>query len=322
MGCRYPLEAAYKKGEKPTIYKTGERPSPLAKGYEEISLPCGRCTSCRLEKSRQWAARIAHEAQYLWEEFDLPSTFITLTYDEAHYPMYGSLVPEHLQKFFKRFRRRIEPEKIRYYASGEYGSTCPKHEKENCPSCGPLQRPHYHAIVLGYGFPDRQNLGDRQGFPIYESNFLHELWPYGMHEIGVCTFESAGYCARYVMKKQTGRKVDEGHYTRYDPLLDRWDDVEPEFAHMSRNPGIGGGYYGKYHETLYSHDEMSIPGRGVVGKPCKYYDSIQELFDPEGMEVIKEVRRKAMQESLENGPNLISRAKVEDAKISKLRRRL
>lgn len=144
----------------------------------------------------------------------------------------------------------------------------------------------------------------------------------GFHEIGSCSFESAAYVARYVMKKQSGRPVDEGHYTRYDPLLDRWDDVEQEFAYMSKNPGIGGGYAGKYWDSMYPQDRMVIPGRGVVGKPVRYYDAIQELFDPEMVDEVKEERRKNMLESLENGPSIESRGKVEDARIAMLRRNM
>ena len=33
-------------------------------GYSDkpIDVPCGRCIGCRLERSRQWAIRIMHEA--------------------------------------------------------------------------------------------------------------------------------------------------------------------------------------------------------------------------------------------------------------------
>jgi len=28
-----------------------------------LNLPCGQCIGCRLERSRQWAMRVMHEAQ-------------------------------------------------------------------------------------------------------------------------------------------------------------------------------------------------------------------------------------------------------------------
>lgn len=320
MPCRAPLQAAHRKGEKPIIYKSGRRPKTLAEGFEALELPCGQCAGCRLEKSRIWGARIAHEAAFIWEEYNLPSSFITLTYNEANLPLYGSLVPEHLQKFMKRLRRRIEPQKVRYYASGEYGSRCPKHELDNCPMCGPVQRPHYHAIILGYGFPDRTYVGEREGLPVYESDFLSKVWPFGFHEIGSCSFESAAYVARYVMKKQTGRPVDEGHYMRYEPWLDNWFEVEHEFAHMSKNPGIGKDWCLKYIDDLYPHDRLPIPGRGEYGIPPKYYDQVYTEFTGDDLTDIKEKRRKEFAESLVEGPSLESRAIVQDARINKLGR--
>lgn len=287
-----------------------------------LQLPCGQCTSCRLEKSRVWGARIAHEAAYLEEEYGLYSSFITLTYDELHLPMYGSLVQTHVSGFFKRLRSRLSPRRIRYYASGEYGEQCAKHKLKKCPLCGPIQRPHYHAIVLGYDFPDRHYTGEREGLPIYESPELSELWPFGFHEIGSCSFQAAAYVARYVMKKQTGKKVDEGHYTRYDPWTNTWNEVDPEFSVMSRRPGIGKDWFEKYQSDLYPSDECPIPGRGIVGKPPPYYDKLFGEKNAEALEEVKTQRKNKMIESLLSGPSLESRAMVQDSKIQKLTRNL
>ena len=286
-----------------------------------MELPCGQCASCRLEKSRIWGARIAHEAAFLEEEYNLYSSFITLTYDEQHLPAYGSLVPKHLQDFFKRFRRRIEPRKIRYYASGEYGSQCPKHEIKECPQCGTIQRPHYHAIILGYDFPDRVYVGEREGLCVYYSEELAELWDYGFHEIGSCSFQSAAYCARYVMKKQTGPYASE-HYTRMCPYTGNWYEVDPEFAVMSRRPGIGKDWFEKYKSDIYTDDSCPIPGRTLSGRPPRYYDELFGEQFPEELEEVKQDRRIKMLDSLENGPPLESRFLNEDARINMLARKL
>ena len=322
MPCRRPLQAAQKKGQKPLIFKAGRRPRTLAEGYDALELPCGQCTGCRLEQSRIWGARIAHEAQYLWESQGLLSTFITLTYREKDLPMYGSLVPKHLQDFFKRLRGRVHPYKVRYYASGEYGSKCPKHEIHNCLVCGPIQRPHYHAIVLGWGFPDRKCVGYREGFPVYVSDELEDTWGKGFTEIGDCSFQSAAYCARYVMKKQTGRPVDEGHYMRFDPWMETWNEVEPEFALMSRRPGIGKRWAIKYLDDLYPKDELPIPGRGVYGVPPKYYDEVYLKETGDDLTDIKRKRRDEFAKSLVEGPSLESRAMVQDAKLNLLKREM
>lgn len=305
-----------------------KKPENLPLGTELLELPCQQCTSCRLEKSRIWGARIAHEAAYLEEEYSLYSTFITLTYNEKWIPAYGSLVPEHLQKFIKRLRRDIAPRKIRYYGSGEYGSQCPKHEIKECPQCGPVQRPHYHAIILGYDFPDRVYVGEREGLPVYYSEQLEKLWSdpktgdsYGFHEIGSCSFQSAAYCARYVMKKQTGKNAEE-HYTRLCPYTGNWYEVNPEFAHMSTKPGIGMDWFEKYKSDIYPIDQCPVPGRMANCRPPRYYDKLFGDIDNDKLEEVKQNRREKMLLSLQTGPPLESRFKNEDARLKLLGRKL
>ena len=327
MPCRRPIQGwrskfANENGKFPVLFSIGKDCG------EKLAIPCGKCVSCKLDKSREWGARIAHECQVL-EQSGLYSTFLTLTYDEKHLPDNGSLVPEHMQKFVKKLREhawRKFKRKVRYYYSGEYGSRCTKHEIHDCPVCGEIQRPHYHMICLGFDFPDRELVGDREGLCVYESELLHQLWPFGFHEIGSVSFESAAYVARYTMKKvDDPKRLDEGHYMRYCWMRDNWYEVEREFAHMSKNPGIGSDWFDKYAKDLYPSDELPVPGRGLMGKPPKYYDSKYELLDPEGMEEIKEERRKAMIEILEarargESPSAESLAMNEDARIEKLGR--
>ena len=100
----------------------------------ELELPCGQCIGCRLERSRQWAIRCLHEAS-LHER----NAFITLTYDESNLPPGGSLVYRDFQLFMKRLRKVAG--KVTFYVGGEYG--------EN------LLRPHFHACIFGYDFPDK-----------------------------------------------------------------------------------------------------------------------------------------------------------------------
>ena len=64
-----------------------------------LSLPCGRCVGCRLERSRQWAVRCMHEAS-----MHMFNSFVTLTYDD-HLPEYNSLNYKHFQDFMKRLRK-------------------------------------------------------------------------------------------------------------------------------------------------------------------------------------------------------------------------
>lgn len=316
MTCYHPLDAAWIPGSglKPVIYKKGRRPKELSGGYEEISLPCGQCIGCRLEKSRQWAARMVHEAQmHDW------NCFITLTYDDEHLPYGGSLCKDHIQNFFKKLRREIYPRRIKYYQCGEYGSTCPQHGVEDCYYCGPLQRPHHHAILFGFQFPDKQSIGDRDGQPVYTSELLGHCWPHGLHEIGNVTFESCAYVARYCMKKQTGDKAED-YYQKWDFALGKLIQVEPEYATMSLRPAIGKEWLEEYFDDVYPESELPIPGRGEYGSPPRYYDKVAESEYGLDFTEIKAERIRKAEESLEKGPSLESREKVKKAQVGQLAR--
>lgn len=130
-------------------------------------------------------------------------SFVTLTY---MYPCFGgldeasaTLIPKDATDFIKRLRRKVEPRRIRYFIVGEYGDRS--------------GRPHYHAALFGLG-----RLSTRD---------IEEAWGRGFVYVGDLTKDSAQYIAGYVTKKMTRR-----------------DDVRlkgrfPEFARMSRKPGIG-----------------------------------------------------------------------------------
>ena len=75
----------------------------------KMEVACGQCLTCRVEKSRQWATRIVHEAS-LYDD----NCFITLTYDDDKMPRLwtggpGTLVKKDFQDFMKRLRKRFAP---------------------------------------------------------------------------------------------------------------------------------------------------------------------------------------------------------------------
>ena len=55
-----------------------------------VPLPCGQCLNCKLNKAKEWAVRCVLEASLYDENF-----FVTLTYDDEHYPEDASLHREH-----------------------------------------------------------------------------------------------------------------------------------------------------------------------------------------------------------------------------------
>jgi len=274
MTCYSPLQG-YRSAE---LTKNGKRKivfSPnSALGTSklfQVEVPCGQCIGCKLRRSREWAIRCMHEAS-LYES----NCFITLTYDDYHLPEYGNLQISDFQKFMKRLRKRFG-DGIRFYHCGEYG------EK--------FGRPHYHACLFNFDFPDKYNWRERNGHKFYRSPTLERLWPFGLSDISDVTFESAAYVARYLMKKVYG----DWALTRYAVVDEDTGEVifdkQPEYTTMSRKPGIGKTWYDQYKFTdVYDHDSV-VTKSGLSFPPPKYYDSLFEIEYPEDFARIKDNRK-------------------------------
>jgi len=220
--------------------------------------------------------------------------FITLTYDNEHLPkahchvgskkecQEGSLCAEEFQLFVKRLRKCVGV-RLRYYHAGEYG------EK--------FQRPHYHALIFGYDFPDRRVLKTTgSGATIYTSAMLSRVWQKGYASVGDVTFESAAYVARYCLKKVTGRGkdiVDESTGLRpYDRVVAGTGEVvsvRPEYVTMSRRPGIAKAWYERYRSDVFPHG-YCVVREGVKMPPPRYYDGLYELDNAVDMDRIKKLR--------------------------------
>ena len=98
-------------------------------------VPCGKCEFCLSQRRSDWSLRLRHEFDY-----SVTAYFITLTYDDSKLPINKFGFPEvnkrDIQLFLKRFRKAIQPFKIRYYIVSEYGPT--------------THRPHYHGIIFNF----------------------------------------------------------------------------------------------------------------------------------------------------------------------------
>nr|QJB19217.1 MAG: replication initiator protein [Microvirus sp.] len=274
MSCFAPLTAYYSAHKNESGKRSLQfRPQGSLSG-SRMQLPCGRCMGCRLEHSRRWAIRMMHEARMHTE-----SCFVTLTYNNQSLPEYGTLVPRDLQLFHKRLNNRVYERTghgIRYFGCGEYGDL--------------NKRPHYHSIVFGYDFKDKL-LYSRNGRDesIFSSRELNDVWPMGECKLGAVTFESCAYVARYVCKKVGGAQREGGHYAVYDSdgvVFER----TPEFANMSRRPGIGLRYFEKYGGEIALHDSVIMDCKEVPS--TRYYDNQIERLDPDRMVVLKVLRRR------------------------------
>lgn len=288
MACYYPIQAFRLENGSVVFAERGNVVSNLV-------LPCGRCFGCRLDRSKMWAIRCMHEAQM----HDV-SSFVTLTYDEDHMPVNGCLNYKHFQDFMKRLRKRFGP--TRFYMCGEYGET--------------TWRPHFHACLFGLFFADRVPFKQSGSVSqLYVSKVLQELWPFGHSSIGDVTFESAAYCARYVMKKVNGDRALE-HYTRVNGLTGEVHVLTPEFAHMSLKPGIGGTWFAKFKSDVFGDTKDGVVIHGRKFKPPRYYDKLLERICEDSSEWVKYMRYlKPLQEADQTEARLRDREAVSRAKV-------
>lgn len=163
-----------------------------------MPVPCGKCTHCLINRRRVWTLRLILES-YSHEH----SCFPTLTYDNEHLPIGGSLDFNHTKKFIKKLRKKYPPGTIRYYLVGEYGTKS--------------SRPHYHAIIFGVSEHD--------------SEIIEQCWtdrtgkPRGNVLVGSVTPDSIAYTVGYILKRQNKK------FTH--------DMRVPEQSRCSNRPGIG-----------------------------------------------------------------------------------
>lgn len=244
-----------------TAWKPDDGPISFSekKDHREIQIKCGQCIGCRIERRDSWAVRCFAESQCYRD-----NCFITLTYDDAHYPQYGSLHYPDFQRFMKRLRKKVGA--VRFFMCGEYGEE--------------LQRPHYHALLFGFNFADRVKCNSlRSDHDVYRSETLERLWPYGFSSIGEVTLASARYCAAYTVKRISGDRALE-HYSRVMPSTGEIVQLEPEFAHMSLRPGIGEPWLRKYWQDLYERGHNAVIIGGRKHRIPRYFDSKMDDIVP------------------------------------------
>ncbi len=182
-----------------------------------IILGCGKCLSCRINHSKEWAVKCDLESKR-WKH----NYFITLTYSDEHVPKneHGIQVLQKsdVQKMIKRIRKYFDKHnlgKLKYLYCGEYGPR--------------TYRPHYHMILFSnYEIPDlkyhsKNDIGDL----FYISDLWTKWWPYGYHLISGVGPNAGAYVARYTVKKNISKFKDK------DGQL----DLPKEFINFSNKDG-------------------------------------------------------------------------------------
>jgi hypothetical protein len=291
-------------------------------GLLPVTVPCGQCIGCRLDRSLDWAMRSMCEA-----EMHDCNCFLTLTFDDKN--LKKTLDKRDFQLFIKRLRRWIEthtdegkslprrvknPRKIRYLHCGEYG--------------GHNGRPHHHACIFGWYPPDAVLWSERQGVRLYRSAIVESLWsdpvsgdPKGFCTVGDVTFESAAYVARYVLKKWSDQKLKGSDL--YKAMTEARKGLVPEYITMSRRPALGDSWAEKYHMDIWPHDYI-VDERGHKHKPPRYFDKKLELTHPELYRRIKELRIQLAKDmrAEQTSDRLYAREVVKESKIKTLTREL
>lgn len=283
MPCFHPLPGWYGKtrgstGKRPVVFQFNE-------GLKDrpVSVPCGKCTGCLLERARQWAVRCQHEAQ-----LHASNLFVTLTYDDEHLPPGGSLRPEDMVLFLKRLRKKAGPG-LRFFQCGEYGDK--------------TIRPHHHAILFNCYFPDSRKLHSHSD--LSRSDELDQLWGHGLCTFGSVTFESANYVARYTIKK----------------LGTAPKGVVPPYLTMSRRPGIGSDFIKKYGNQVAIKDYLIINGN-KSGVPRFYRDRLSKSHPERSNDNKIRRRGRAAGDKNNTGSRLIVRETVKQSAIQLLSRDL
>lgn len=208
---------------------------PLWLKGQKLFVPCGKCTACKLARSREWSIRMMNEAS-LYDK----NVFVTLTYKDDCLPDDKSIHKDTLYNFMRRFRRSLDGRLFKYYGCGEYG------DKTN--------RPHYHSIMFNVGFEDFELKRYRYGKAV----FKHPAWKYGNIHVGNVTFESCRYVAGYVQKAYYGKKAEE-EYTK--------KGLEVPF--QIQTPKIGRDYAEKNEDSIKKYLTMFHKGK-EIGIP-RYY---------------------------------------------------
>lgn len=184
-----------------------------------IPVPCGYCAACRRDKIRMWQDRLCFEA------VGKPSTFLTLTYDDAHLPEDKSVHLEDWQRFHDRLRHCKGVPKYKFFCTSEYGSV--------------NFRPHMHVCLINF---------DWQRFELYKA--IDHAWEgKGFFDCSTLNPARIRYALKYMAKELVGDYKNEYELRGLKPL----------FHTMSK--GIGRDWFFAHKEQLKAQKGYFLDGK-------------------------------------------------------------
>lgn len=234
--------------------------------YRFNTVPCGRCGACRHNRVNDWAFRLKWEMR---APTTYSTAFVTLTYAPEHETKinqntgelldYPTLVPDELQKFWKRLRKYQAKhfptfEKLRYFAIGEYGTR--------------TIRPHYHALIFNL-HPSLCQINDQLG-KLRINRKLTQIWGLGSVDVGTITEASIKYVATFHMLPND--RLDQSGRIR-------------EYATMSRNPGLGLHYVQKNTKLHQENLQLFVHKDGFKHRLPRYYKEKIFTSEPERLKI-------------------------------------
>jgi len=191
-----------------------------------------------------------------------------------------------------------------------------------CGEYGPeTYRAHYHAILFGYQVPDPVLCRVKDGKRYYTSQFLDSQWQLGGTEVSAVTFQSAGYVARYILKKQQG-DPDElfQRYVIINPETGEMTSRKLEYTHMSLKPGIGDKWYEKNKSDCFPHDYCVLPDGRQTSVPGYYRDKLKN-DDPALWNQLRLARIEKAKSDTNNTPDRLAiREQCKSAQAKRLQR--
>lgn len=238
MQCVNPVRLTFKNNK---ANLQGIRNKNLTEYPEGLTVPCGKCILCRIQKRKEWSLRMLHELED-WND----SSFITLTYSDDFLPDNNSLVKRDLQLFFKRLRKNLNHRRIKYFACGEYGTK--------------TFRPHYHAILFGVGLSknDKQSVMDSWRFCDWNNRTIKNK------SFGLAEVDSIRYVAQYIDKKYSGDLAYEEYESKFRT---------PVFRLLSC--GLGANYCDRVSSQLAENGYITL--NGIKHSIPRYYLKRMEL---------------------------------------------
>lgn len=228
------------------------------------TVPCGSCIACLSNKRDEWSFRLEKEL-----EVSSSAWFVTLTYEDNSktslskrdfqlfmkrlrkavakpqplrlsdfLPLEGTLTPE-FQKVSQIARKGPQnacPEKLRYYAVGEYG--------------GKTGRPHYHIILFN--------------MPLGSEALIVNSWNQGFVKIGSVTGASIAYVTKYCISPRynvTNRTIPFSLMSTKPPIGLNYVDQNREYHQKTKRfytykmSGVKTGLPRIHRELIFSDEE-------------------------------------------------------------------